>query len=138
MAKAKNYNNFVEVVGNVAKIYQNPSNNKAGDMRLTLGVHHNYTKKNSEKVTETEFLNVLVKNGRKYAKQESVTTGAFLRVLGHLENNSYKNANGEVKGGMEINADKIVVLKKREDGTVENTETGEVETVDETIELENA
>ena len=47
---------------------------------------------------------------------------------------SYKAADGSWKGGMEICADKITVLKKREDGKVENTETGEAEAIDIQIE----
>lgn len=129
MAKAKNYNNYAEVVGNVANVYQNPGE-KAGDMRFTLANHRSYTKKDGTKAEVTQFLNVKVAPGRRYAKQELITKGAFIRVVGHLENNSYQDAEGNWKGGMEIGADKIVLLKKREDGKVENTETGEVETID--------
>lgn len=128
MAKAKNYNNFAEVVGNVSNIYQNPGE-KAGDMRFTLAVHRNYTKNDGTKAESTQFLNIKVAAGRRYAKQDSVSKGAFIRVLGHLENNAYQNAEGVWKGGMEINADKITVLRKREDGKVENTETGTVEEI---------
>lgn len=128
MAKAKNYNNFAEVVGNVSNIYQNPGE-KAGDMRFTLAVHRSYTKNDGTKAESTQFLNIKVASGRRYAKQDSVSKGAFIRVLGHLENNAYQNAEGVWKGGMEINADKITVLRKREDGKVENTETGTVEEI---------
>lgn len=129
MAKAKNYNNFVEIVGNVANIYQTPGE-KAGDMRFTLANHRSFTKKDGTKGESTSFINVKVAAGRRYAKQETVTKGAFLRVAGHLENNAYQGPDGNWKGGVEIGADKIVVLKAREDGKVENTETGEVETIE--------
>lgn len=138
MAKAKNYNNFVEVVGNVTS--EPRVSEKTGDMRFTVAAHRKYTKKDGSEVEESTFLNVHLRPNRKYAKQESVAKGAFLRVLGHLENNTYKDKEtGQYKGGIEIGADKIVVLKKREDGTVENTETGEIENVeDDVIEVENA
>lgn len=129
MAKQKNYNNYVEVVGNVTKIFQEPSE-KNKDMRFTIATHRSYTKKDSSKGEDTQFLPVLVKAGRKWAKQENVTKGAFLRVIGHSENNAYQTADGSWKGGMEICADKLTVLKAREDGKVENTETGEVETIE--------
>ena len=125
MAKAKNYSNYAEVVGNVANIYQN--NSKSGEMRFSLATHRSYTKKDGTKGEDTQFLNVLVRPGRRYAKQDAVEKGAFLRVIGHLENNGYQAADGSWKGGVEINADKITALKKREDGKVENTETGEAE-----------
>jgi len=130
MAKAKNYSNYSEQVGNVANIYQNPSE-KNGEMRFTLAVHRNYEKKDGTKGEETQFLNVLVRPGRKWAKQDIVKKGAFMRVIGHLENNSYQAADGTWKGGMEINADKITLLVKNENGTVKNTETGEAEEVSE-------
>lgn len=134
MAKAKNYNNYSEVVGNVAVVFQTPGE-KSGNMRFSLATHRKFDKKDGTKGEDTQFINVLVKAGRKWAKQETVTKGAFIRVIGHLENNSYLAADGSWKGGMEINADKITVLKAREDGKVENTETGENETIsDETIE----
>ncbi len=138
MAKAKNYNNFVEVVGNVTS--EPRVSEKTGDMRFSVAAHRKYTKKDGSEVEESTFLNVHVRPNRKYAKQESVTKGAFLRVLGHLENNTYKDKEtGQYKGRIEIGADKIVVLKKREDGTIENTETGEIENVeDDVIEVENA
>lgn len=129
MAKNKNYNNYAEVVGNVANVYQTPGE-KGGDLRFTLASHRNYTKKDGSKGEVTQFLNVKVAAGRRYAKQEAVTKGAFLRVIGHLENNAYQDAEGNWKGGMEIGVDKITVLKAREDGKVENTETGEVEVIE--------
>lgn len=139
MAKAKNYSNYAEVVGNVATIFQNPANNRNGEMRFSLANHRSFTKKDGSKGEETHFLNILVRPGRKWAKQESVTKGAFIRVVGHLENNSYQTEDGTWKGGLEINADKITVLMVRGDGKVENTETGEVEqTTDETVEIAEA
>lgn len=131
MAKQKNYNNYVEIVGNVANIYQKPSGEKDGDMRFVIANHRSYTKKDGTKGEETIFLNVHVRPGRKWAKQEAVTKGAFMRVLGHLENNSYQAENGEWKGGMEIGADKITLLVKKDDGSVQDTETGE------TLEIES-
>lgn len=131
MAKQKNYNNYVEIVGNVANIYQKPSGEKPGDMRFVIANHRSYTKKDGTKGEETIFLNVHVRPGRKWAKQEAVTKGAFMRVLGHMENNSYQAEDGTWKGGMEIGADKITLLVKKEDGSVQNTETGE------TLEIES-
>ena len=130
MAKQKNYNNYSEVVGNVANVYQDGTG-KSGEMRFTIATHHKYTKKDGSKAQETHFLNVLVRPGRKWASQEVVTKGAFLRVIGHLENNSYQDAEGNWKGGVEINADKLTILKKKEDGTVEDTETGEAFDIEE-------
>lgn len=137
MAKAKNYNNYAEVAGNVSKIYQQP-NEKNGEMRFNIAVNHKFTRKDGTEGSKTNFLNVLVRPGRRYAKQDVVTKGAFLRVIGHLEDNSYKAEDGTYKGGMEINADKITLLVKREDGKVQNTETGEVEENDENTEIAEA
>ena len=131
MAKQKNYNNYVEIVGNVANIYQKPSGDKPGDVRFVIANHRSYTKKDGTKGEETIFLNVHVRPGRKWAKQEAVTKGAFMRVLGHMENNSYQAEDGSWKGGMEIGADKITLLVKKEDGSVQDTETGE------TLEIES-
>ena len=131
MAKQKNYQNFVECVGNVANIYQKPSGEKEGDMRFVIANHRSYTKKDGTKGEETIFLNVHVRPGRKWAKQEAVTKGAFMRVIGHMENNSYQAEDGTCKGGMEIGADKITLLVKKEDGSVQDSETGE------TLEIES-
>lgn len=130
MAKAKNYNNYAEIVGNVANIFQTPTE-KNGDMRCSVAVHHNYTKKDGTKGNEVHYISVLVKAGRKYAKQDAIAKGNFIRVIGHNENNGYKADDGTWKGGMEICADKIVLLKEKGNGKVENTETGEVENLSE-------
>lgn len=135
MAKAKYYSNYAEVVGNVANIYQK-NENKTGEMRFAIATHRSYTKKDGTKGEETEFLNVLVRPNRKWAKQETVEKGKFLRVVGHLENNSYRAEDGAWKGGMEICADKITELKKREDGKVENSENNEAAEIDIDIEVE--
>lgn len=138
MAKAKNYSNYSEQVGNVANIYQ-PVSEKTGEMRFSLAVHRKYPKKDGTKGEETQFLNVLVRPGRKWASQELVKKGAFLRVIGHLENNGYQAADGTWKGGMEINADKLTLIEKKENGTLVNSETGETETLtDATVEEEVA
>ena len=129
MAKQKNYNNYSEVVGIVSKIYQEPTE-KNSDMRFNIATHRSYTKKDGTKAQDTQFLPVLVKAGRRWAKQEDVTKGVLLRVIGHNENNAYQTTDGTWKGGMEICADKITILKSREDGKVENTETGEVEAIE--------
>ena len=52
MAKAKNYSNFTEVVGNVAVIYQNPSEKNFGEMRFRLINHRSFEKKDGTKGTE--------------------------------------------------------------------------------------
>lgn len=128
-ATKKNYSNYAEVVGNVAKIFQSPDENKSGDLRFSLANHRSYTKKDGTKVRETEFFPILVKANRKWAKQSDITKGAFIRVIGHHENNAYLAEDGTWKGGFEICADKVVILKARDNGQVENTETGEVETI---------
>jgi len=130
MAKAKMYSNFVELVGNVASV---KDANKIGDVRFRLAVHHRFTKKDGTKGEETHFIPVLVRPNRRYAKQDDVTVGKFLRVIGHLEDNSYKAEDGTYKGGIEVNADKISIITKRADGQVESAETGEaIDVIDET------
>jgi len=116
MAKAKNYSNYVELVGNVSKIFQDPANNKNGEMRFTIATHRRYAKKDGTKAEDTTFLPVLVRPNRKWAKQDVVAKGAFIRVIGHMENNAYQTPDGEWKGGVEVNADKITLLVKKEDG----------------------
>lgn len=135
MAKEKNYNNYVEIVGNVSTIYQEPANNAKGEMRFKIANHRTYTKKDGTKDEKTHFLNVLVCPGRKWAKQERVVKGNFLRIKGHLENNAYQDKEGNWKGGVEINADSIIELKRRDDGKIENAETGEVVTIEENVEI---
>lgn len=135
MAKAKNYSNYVEVVGNVATIYQKPTEKNFGEMRFRL-INHRSWSKDDKKGTEDTPVSILVKKNRRWAKQDIIEKGKFIRVIGHLEDNSYKDADGKWHGGLEISADKIVELKKREDGKVENTETGQAEEIDQNVEEE--
>jgi len=125
MAKQKNYNNYAEVVGNAAKI---SVSEKTGEMRFSIATHHKYTRKNGEAAEETHFIRVMVRPGRKYADQSVVEKGCFLRVIGHLEDNSYKTEDGTWKGGLELCADKIVVLSKKEADEATNTPEDEAPT----------
>lgn len=139
MAQAKNYSNYVEVVGNVSS--EPYVNEKTGIMKFNFATHRKYTKKDGTQEEQTSFLRASLAPKRNAAKQSAVTKGAFLRIKGHLEDNSYRDKDGNYKGGMEIGVDSITVLRKREDGKVENTETGNVEAItdeNEAVELENA
>ena len=113
MAKEKAYNNYAEVVGNVCENGIAKSE-KTGELRFNLATHRKYTKKDGTKGEETQFLRVLVRPGRKFASQEAIVKGAFIRVKGHLENNSYKKEDGSFAGGIEINADAITVIPRKE------------------------
>lgn len=136
MAKAKSYSNYAEVVGNVANIYQ--KSEKTGELRFKIATHRSYTRKDGTKAEETQFLPVLVRPNRKWAKQDVIEKGKFIRVIGHLEDNSYKAEDGTWKGGFEICADKIVELKKREDGQAVAAETGEPIDIMDGTEIEEA
>ena len=137
MAKAKIYNNYAEVIGRVAKIFQNPENGKSGEMRFTLANHSFYTKKDGTKGEKTDFLTILVRPKRRFAKQSDVKVGDLLHIKGHNENNGYQAEDGTWKGGQEINADAIKVLKKKGEGKVEDAATGEpVEIVGDVTEAE--
>lgn len=133
MAQAKNYNCYAEVVGNVGAITMNPSEKNFGKMRFVLINHPTYAKKDGTKVREDNPINVIVYNAK---LQTKVTKGAFLRVKGYLEDNSYKDADGNWHNHRnEVVAKAIEVLKAREDGTVENTETGQVEDIENAVEV---
>ena len=130
MAQEKNYNCYAEVVGNVGAITQNPSEKNFGKMRFVLINHPTYVKKDGTKVRKDNPVNVIVYNA---AQQKKVTKGAFIRVKGYLEDNSYKDAEGNWHDHRnEVVAKGITILKAREDGNVENAETGETVVVTET------
>lgn len=114
MAKAKNYNNYVEVVGNVCE--KGIVKSETAGIIFNLANHRRFTKKDHTKGEDTEFLRVHVRPGRKYAKIEDIQKGAFLRIKGHLENNSYKDeATGEYHNfSMEIAADTVTVIPRKE------------------------
>ena len=120
----KNYNNYVEIVGNVAKVRQTPTE-KNGDMRIIIIAHRKYTKKDGTEQTINTPVPVLIAGGRKWANQDKVTVGAALRIKGHLEDNSYKAEDGTWKGGLEVNADSIRVIERKKDGEKAEAETEE-------------
>ena len=137
MAHEKVYKNYAEVIGRVAKIIQDPEKSKTGEMRFTIASHAYYTKKDGTKGEETQFLKVLVRPKRRFAKQSVVKVGDLLLVKGKNVNNSYQKEDGSWDGGQEINADAIKVLKKKGEGKVEDAATGEpIEIVGDTTEVE--
>lgn len=81
--------------------------------RFSLATTENYTSKTGEKVSNTEWHNVVAWRGLAEVMEKYVKKGSQLYIEGRLRTNSYEK-DGVKHYNTEINADSIQLLGKRE------------------------
>ncbi len=86
--------------------------------RFSLATTENYTSKTGEKVSNTEWHNIVAWRGLAEVMEKYVKKGSQLYVEGRLRTNTYEK-DGVKHYTTEINADTIQLLGKRE-GQAEN------------------
>jgi single-strand DNA-binding protein len=81
--------------------------------RFSLATTENYTSKTGEKVSNTEWHNIVAWRGLAEVMEKYVKKGTQLYIEGRLRTNSYEK-DGVKHYNTEINADTIQLLGKRE------------------------
>lgn len=86
--------------------------------RFSLATTENYTSKTGEKVSNTEWHNIVLWRGLAEVAEKYVKKGSQLYIEGRLRTNTYEK-DGVKHYATEINADTMQLLGKRE-GQAEN------------------
>lgn len=81
--------------------------------RFSLATTENYTSKTGEKVSNTEWHNIVAWRGLAEVMEKYVKKGSQLYIEGRLRTNTYEK-DGVKHYNTEINADSIQLLGKRE------------------------
>jgi single-strand DNA-binding protein len=83
---------------------------------FTLATSETYTAKNGEKVTTTEWHNIVLWRGLAEVAEKYVTKGRQLYIEGKIRTRSYDDPNGVKKYVTEIYGDTMQMLGNREAG----------------------
>lgn len=122
--------NKVILIGNVGK---DPEvrylENGTAVSTISLATSETYTNKSGEKVTNTEWHNVVLWRGLAEIAQKYVKKGSQIFVEGRLRTRSWDDKDGNKKYTTEIVADSMQLLGRRQDeshpatGSAENNKT---------------
>src|SRR5665647_3185378 len=106
--------NKVILVGNVGRDPETRHLDKGVSVsRFSLATTENYTSKTGEKVSNTEWHNIVAWRGLAEVVEKYVKKGSQLYIEGRLRTNSYEK-DGVKHYATEINADTLQLLGKRE------------------------
>jgi single-strand DNA-binding protein len=119
--------NKVTLIGNVGKdpeVKHLDSNVSVAN--FTLATSENYTNKSGEKVTTTEWHNIVCWRGLASIAENYIRKGSQIYVDGKIRTRSYDAQDGSKRYITEIFADTIQLLGKKEGGTThEDTKPAE-------------
>jgi len=110
--------NKVILVGNVGKdpeVKHLDSNTAVANFTMATSDH--YTNKSGEKVTTTEWHNIVCWSGLASLAENYIHKGSQIYLEGKIRTRSYDAQDGSKKYITEINADTIQLLGKKSDGT---------------------
>lgn len=91
---------------------------------FSLATSENYTAKSGEKITNTEWHNIVAWRGLAEMAGKYIQKGKQLYIEGRIRTRSYDDKDGVKKYMTEILADNIQMLGRKEDGE-SNTASGE-------------
>jgi len=121
--------NKVILVGNVGRDPEIRHLDKGVSVaRFSLATTENYTSKTGEKVSNTEWHNIVAWRGLADVMEKYVKKGSQLYIEGRLRTNTYEK-DGVKHYTTEINADTIQLLGKREGQAENGGQSGPTESV---------
>ncbi len=111
----KNLRNQVQLIGRLgADPEMNEFSTGSKKVHMSVATSETYKNKNGEKVTDTQWHNVVAWNATANYAQSYLTKGTEIMVQGKLVNRSYEDKNGITKYITEVVADQVMILKKKE------------------------
>ncbi|OFX25274.1 MAG: single-stranded DNA-binding protein [Bacteroidetes bacterium GWA2_31_9] len=107
--------NKVILVGNVGKDPEVKYLEKdVAVAKFTLATSETYTNKNGEKITNTEWHNIVMWRGLAKVAESYVKKGSQIYIEGKIKTRSYQDDNNVTKYFTEIYGDNMILLGKRE------------------------
>lgn len=111
----KNLRNQVQLIG---RLGANPEMKELSTgsqvARMNLATSETYTNKSGEKVTDTQWHNLVAWNGNAKYASSYLTKGSEVMVQGKLVNRSYEDKNGVTRYITEVVVDQVLILQKKE------------------------
>lgn len=107
----KSLRNSVQLIGNLGmdpEVKQIANGNKMA--RFSLATTETYKNQKGEKVTETQWHNVIIWGGLAEVAEKYLKKGKQVAVEGRLETNTYDDKDGNRKFFTQINVNDLVML----------------------------
>jgi len=111
----KNLRNQVQLIGRLGadpEVNEFSSGKKA---HMRIATSETYKNKSGEKVTDTQWHNVVAWNKSADYAQNYLSKGTEIMVVGKLVNRSYEDKNGITRYITEVVADQMTIMQKKED-----------------------
>ncbi len=105
---------------------------------VRLATSESYKNKNGERITQTEWHNVVLWRGLAEIAEKYVKKGMLLYIEGRLRTRSWDDKDGNKRYTTEVVADAMKMLSRKDDNNVQTSENqGEMEVpdIDETDDL---
>lgn len=111
----KNLRNQVQLIG---RLGANPELNEFGSgskkVHMSIATSETYKNKSGDKVTETQWHNVVAWNGTADFAKNYLTKGTEVMVQGKLVSRSYEDKTGTTRYITEVVAEQMMILQKKE------------------------
>ncbi|WP_375334484.1 single-stranded DNA-binding protein [Flagellimonas sp. C4] len=116
-----NLKNKVQLIGNVGGNPENIQfeNENTKLVKFSLATNETYKNAQGEKVTDTEWHNIIAWGKTAQFVEKHLTKGKHIALEGKLKTRSYETESGEKRYITEVVARDIVFLSAREDGSEE-------------------
>lgn len=82
--------------------------------KFSLATSETYTNKNGEKITTTEWHNIVLWKGLAKVAESYVKKGSQIYIEGRIRTRTYQDENNNTKYFTEINGDNMILLGKKE------------------------
>jgi single-strand DNA-binding protein len=112
----KNLRNQVQLIGRLgADPEMNEFTTGSKKVHMSIATSEIYKNKSGEKVTDTQWHNVVAWNGTATYAKTYLKKGTEVMEIGKLVNRSYEDKNGTTRYITEVVADQMMIIQKKED-----------------------
>ena len=110
----KNLRNQVQLIGRLGADPEVNEFSTGKKAHMRIATSETYKNKSGEKVTETQWHNVVAWNGNANYAKAYLTKGTEIMIQGKLVSRSYEDKNGTTRYITEVVTDQMMILKKKE------------------------
>jgi single-strand DNA-binding protein len=111
----KNLRNQVQLIGRLGADPEVSEFSTGKKAHMRIATSETYKNKSGEKVTDTQWHNVVAWNKSAEYVQNYLKKGVEVMVVGKLVNRSYEDKNGITRYITEVVADQMTIMQKNED-----------------------
>ncbi len=111
----KNLRNQVQLIGRLgADPEMSELSSGSKKVHMSIATSETYKNKNGEKITDTQWHNVIAWNGNANYAKAYLTKGTEVMIQGKLVSRSYEDQNGTTRYITEVVANQMLIIHKKE------------------------